>query len=263
MTEVVSQRPVPAWKRGAVEHPEEVRKVLSILNKVAPNNVAGFISQILSVNVLENPDEKTVDQKDGARMKPIIDAIVSKYKENDLVTSIKAYSHITASLMSEWRGRQKNIFKRLMLETIENHFKSYLASELFEDHVQREERQVLPCVNLLTMLFTVATYKNENIIPIHVAFKGLYMFIGPELNKLEVFNRSMFRCYDIMKSQPLFNKFFKELIFDNLTLCSRTETLYKKLRFECDDLLVYMRDGKLSPALREKKAFLETNQIVL
>ena len=263
MTEVVSQRPVPAWKRGAVEHPEDVRKVLAIFNKITPTTTNGFISQILSINVLENPDEETVDPKDGAKMKPIIDAIISKYKENDLATSIKANSHLVASLMSEWRGRQKNVFKRLMLETVENHFKSYLASELFEDHVQKEERQVIPCVNLLSMLFTVSTYKNENIIPIHIAFKGLYMFIGPELNKLEVFNRSLFRCYDIMKDHPLFEKFFKGVIIDNLEKVSTSEDVYSKLRFECKDLILYMKDGSLSSKLRDQKKDMEINQIVL
>jgi hypothetical protein len=263
MTEVVSQRPVPAWKRGALEHPEDVRKVLAIFNKISPATANGFISQILSINVLENPDEETPELQDSSRMKPIIDAIVAKYKENDLTTSIKVYSHITASLMSEWRGRQKNVFKRLMLETIENHFKSYLASELFEDHVQKEERQVIPCVNLLSMLFTVSTYKNENIIPIHIAFKGLYMFIGPELNKLEVFNRGLFRCYDLMKNHPLFEKFFKRLIIDNLEKVSTSESVSNKLRFECKDLILYVESGKLSPVLREKMADLESNKIVL
>lgn len=243
--------------------PEETLKVLAIFNKITPTTVNGFISQILSINVLENPDEETVDPKDGGRMKPIIDAVMTKFK--DIRTEglfIKIYSHLVASLMSEWRGRQKTVFKRLLLETVENHFKSYLDSELSED-TEMKDRQVKPCINLLTMLFTVSTYKNENIIPIHIAFKALYMFTGQELNKLVVFNDGLFRCYDIMKGHPLFEKFFKRLIIDNLEKVSTFEDLPSKLRFECKDLILYVESGKLSPKLKEQKKDMEINQIVL
>ena len=89
------------------------------------------------------------------------------------------------------------------------------------------------------------------------------MFIGPELNKLEVFNRSLFRCYDIMKDHPLFEKFFKGVIIDNLEKVSTSEDLPSRLRFECKDLILYMKDGSLSSKLREQKKALESNQIVL
>jgi hypothetical protein len=264
MTEVVSQRPIPVWKRAANSNPEEVRQVLSIFNKVVPSNITGFIRQILDINVLENPDDETPIPQDSSRMKPIIDSILSKFKDNDRNVTVNAYSVITASLMSEWRGRQKHVFKRLMLETTENYLKSYLSSELLEDFVQKEEKQVIPCVNLIKMLFNVSTYNNEQIIPIHIAFKALYMFIGQEINKFEVLYRALFNCYDIIKEQPLFDNFIKKIIVDNLNTLSKSGTLSKKLEVECIDLLECINSGFIRFNRRkENKENIEATQIVL
>ena len=47
--------------------PEETAKVVAIFNKITPTTVNGFISQILSINVLENPDEETTELQDASR----------------------------------------------------------------------------------------------------------------------------------------------------------------------------------------------------
>lgn len=296
MTEVVSQRPIPAWKRqGNASIPEESRKVVAIFNKISPSTVGGFISQILSINVLENPDEEATTPQDAARMKPIIDAVMDRGFK-DIVAGflfVKMYSHLVASLMSEWRGRQKSVFKRLMLETVENHFKSYLDSEFVLPHPgsdllaaqlrENEEylsKKIKPCIKLLTMLFIVSTYKNENIIPIHIAFKALYMFTGQEEKKLAVFKSGFFSCYDLMKEHPLYHRFFKKLVIDNLTECSTSQSVAGSLRYSCIDLLDYIehynaedyklplekrkdKNYKLPASLKQEIEALESNQIVL
>ncbi len=263
MTEVVSQRPIPAWKRQANSSiPEESRKVVAIFNKISPSTVSGFISQILSINVLENPDEEAVTPQDGARMKPIVDAILNKLKDKESHGFIKMYSYLIASLMSEWRGRQKNIFKRLVLETFENYLTTFNDLELSETPSVKD-RQVAPFINILTVLFVVATRNNENIIPIHIAFKALYMFTGQDEKKLEVFRLAFFRCYDIMKGHPLFDKFFRKLILDNLEACFAMESISMRLRFFCKDLIVYIESGKLSPVLQDEKNDMDSNQFIL
>jgi hypothetical protein len=63
--------------------PEETAKVVAIFNKISPSTVNGFISQILSINVLENPDEEATTPQDTSRMKPIVDAILNKLKDKE------------------------------------------------------------------------------------------------------------------------------------------------------------------------------------
>jgi hypothetical protein len=224
--------------------PTPIKKFKSCLNKISERNYVKISDEMLTIHLLDEPENPEAKASDKEAMFPVIETFMANvcvFERN--IEAINFYTKTFCKLKNNWKGRQGRVLAENMMSELANFFLDYNSTIQADQTACDSEEWISKrnkCVKLCQ--FISALYKEDGvgIKLVLVILKKFMQTNDPSSirkESIEVFCRLFSGCIDKLMKDKSFTPGMLKVFKDFIGTHQRSDTLEPMYRFMCLEIL--------------------------
>jgi hypothetical protein len=223
--------------------PTPIKRIKSCLNKISERNFPKISDEMLTIHLLDEPENEEVSSLDKETMLPMVETFMSNvcvFERN--VEAMGIYTKAFCKIKDNWKGRQGRVLMEVMISELGKFFTEYNKSIDLESEEKNEVQELRElrskkrnhCLKLSQF---VAMLYNEGGVSIRLVLVILQMYLKNKKDHIEIFCKLLSGCQTkLMKDET-----FRSKVFDKykafLTENSKSKDIEPMYRFMCLEVL--------------------------
>lgn len=218
--------------------PTPIKRFKSCLNKISERNFPKISDEMLTIHLLEEPENLEENSSDKESMLPVVETFMANvcvFERN--IEAINVYTKTFCKLKDNWKGRQGKVLMETMLSELSKFFPEYnklIESSEFESDSEAWIKKRNQCLKLCQ--FTSGLY-NEGGVSIKLILVILTLFMKPKKECIEVFCKLFSGSQEKLMKDELFNSKILPKFKGFLEEHHKSKTLEPMYRFMCLEIL--------------------------
>jgi len=218
--------------------PTPIKRFKSCLNKISERNFPKISDEMLTIHLLEEPENLEINPFDKEGMLPVVETFIANvcvFERN--IEAINVYAKTFCKLKDNWKGRQGKVLMEVMLSELSKFFPEYNKAVEASDIEPDSEtwiRKRNHCLKLCQ--FTSALY-NEGGVGIKLIIVILNLFMKPQKESIEVFCKLFSSSLDKLMKDEIFQSKILPKFKNFLEEHQKSKILEPMYRFMCLEIL--------------------------
>jgi len=224
--------------------PTPIKKFKSCLNKISERNYAKISDEMLTIHLLDEPENLESKVSDKENMLPVIETFMANvcvFERN--IEAINFYTKTFCKLKNNWKGRQGRVLAESMMSELANFFLNYDSTIQSEKTDCDSEEWICKRNKCVKLCQFISALYNEDGVGIKLVLVILKKFMQTNEStiirkeSIEVFCRLFSGCIDKLLKDKNFTPGMLRVFKEFISTHQRSETLEPMYRFMCLEIL--------------------------